>query len=224
MRKEDFKKETEILTDLVLRYPQLRGCGDEIWKCFLALYETFKSGGKLLLCGNGGSAADALHIVGELMKSFAQKRQLESGFAENLRQQPNPASKFLLENLEGALPAIALVESTSLNTALQNDVAAEICFAQQVYGLGRTGDALLCLTTSGNSENTYLAALAARARAMRVLSFTGNGGGKIFAVSDVCVRVPQSETYLVQELHLPVYHALCRMLEQRFFIDSEEQP
>lgn len=224
MRKEAFKKEAEILADLVLRYPRLRGCGDEIWRCFLALYETFQSGGKLLLCGNGGSAADALHIVGELMKSFTEKRQLERGFAENLRQQPNPASKFLLENLQGALPAIALVESTSLNTALQNDVAAEICFAQQVYGLGQTGDALLCLTTSGNSENTYLAALAARARAMRVLSFTGKGGGKISAVSDVCVRVPQSETYLVQELHLPIYHALCRMLERRFFIDSEELP
>ena len=178
---------------------------------------TFAEGHKLLICGNGGSAADSLHIVGELMKSFTRPRPIDPDFQKKLREQCPDEADFLCGNMEGTLPAIALVENTSLSTALLNDVHDDMSYAQQVYGLGKEGDMLLCISTSGNAKNCLWAAMTARAKGLRVGLLSGKDGGTIKTTADVSVIVPETETYRIQELHLPIYHALCMMLEHRFF-------
>ena len=199
-----------ILEELQSRYPQLGGCRDEIAKALDLLLTCYRNGGQVLVCGNGGSAADAEHIVGELLKKFKRHRDIDASVAAKLP--PELAAK-----LEGALPAVSLVSMCGILTAFANDVAWETAFAQQVYGLGRAGDVLIALSTSGNSANCVNAALVARAKGLKVIALTGAGGGRLGAVADAAVAVPETETYKVQELHLPVYHALCASVEGALF-------
>ena len=200
----------EIFNELYGRYPQLKGCEGEIAKAFDLLLTCYRNGGKVLTCGNGGSAADAEHIVGELLKKFRKHRDIDSGIAAKLPSE-------LVAKLEGAFPAVSLVSMSGILTAFANDVAWETAFAQQVYGLGNPDDVLIALSTSGNSANCVNAALVAKAKGLKVISMTGEGGGKLAALADAAIRVPESETYKVQELHLPVYHAICAELEANLF-------
>lgn len=202
---------------LVERYPSLAPIKDDIVAAYLLLAESYQNGGKLLIAGNGGSAADAEHIVGELMKSFKLRRKVENDFAQKLIAEDQELGKVLAENLQGALPAIALDGHLSLSTAYMNDCEPLLCFAQQVNGFGRPGDVFVGISTSGNSKNVLYAAVAARAKGMKVLGLTGANDSKLKELSDVCIQVPQTETYMVQELHLPIYHCLCLMLEDKFF-------
>ena len=180
------------------------------------LTETFKNGGRLYVCGNGGSAADCQHIVGELMKGFEKKRPVH--FTSDMRSKLTPNTAELLENtLQGALPAHSMTCEASLITALCNDISADIIFAQQIYGYGRAGDALICISTSGNAVNVCLAAELAKAMGIRTIALTGQSGGRLAALCDVAIRVPADGTAKIQELHLPVYHALCRDVENLFF-------
>lgn len=199
-----------IFEELYARRPELLACENEIAKAFDLMLTAYRNGGKVLVCGNGGSAADAEHIVGELLKKFKKHRNVNPAIAAELPPE-------LARKLEGALPAISLVSMSGILTAFANDVAWETAFAQQVLGLGNRGDVLVTLSTSGNSANCVNAALVAKAKGMRVVSMTGAGGGKLAAVSDAIIKVPETETYRVQELHLPVYHALCAALEDLLF-------
>ena len=199
-----------ILDELYVRYPQLKGCEGEIARAFDLLLSCYRNGGKVLTCGNGGSSADAEHIVGELLKKFRKHRDIDSGVAARLPPE-------LVAKLEGALPAVSLVSMSGILTAFANDVAWETAFAQQVYGLGNPGDVLIALSTSGNSANCVNAALVAKAKGLKVISMTGAGGGKLAALADAAIRVPETETYKIQELHLPVYHALCAAVEEVLF-------
>ena len=199
-----------IFDELYVRYPQLKCCEGEIAKAFDLLLTCYRNGGKVLTCGNGGSAADAEHIVGELLKKFRKHRDTDSGVAAKLPPE-------LVAKLEGALPAVSLVSMSGILTAFANDVAWETAFAQQVYGLGNSGDVLIALSTSGNSANCVNAALVAKAKGLKVISMTGAGGGKLAALADAAIRVPETETYKIQELHLPAYHALCAELEEALF-------
>ena len=200
----------EIIDELYARYPQLRGCADEIAAAFDLLLACYRNGGKVMTCGNGGSAADAEHIVGELMKKFRQSRAIDAEVAAKL-------PKELAAKLEGALPAVSLVSMSGILTAFANDVAWETAFAQQVYGLGQRGDVLIALSTGGNSANCVNAALVARAKGLTVIALTGANGGRLAELADAAIKVPETETYKVQELHLPVYHALCAALEAELF-------
>lgn len=205
------KETTEsILDEAVVRYPALTACRGDVVAAFEALLGAYRTGGKTLVCGNGGSAADAEHIVGELMKKFKKHRDVPSAVAAKLR----PA---LAAMLEGALPAVSLVSMSGILTAFANDVAWETAFAQQVLGLAKPGDVLIALSTSGNSANCVAAAEVMKAVGGRTIAFTGARESKLSAVCDVAIRVPEQETYKVQELHLPVYHCLCAMLEEELF-------
>lgn len=206
---------------LVERYPSLAPIKDDIVAAYLLLAESYQNGGKLLIAGNGGSAADAEHMVGELMKSFKLRRKVENDFAQKLIAEDQELGKVLAENLQGALPAIALDGHLSLSTAYMNDCEPLLCFAQQVNGFGRPGDVFVGISTSGNSKNVLYAAVAARAKGMKVLGLTGANDSKLKELSDVCIQVPQTETYMVQELHLPIYHCLCLMLEDKFFVNLQ---
>ena len=209
------------VTYLLERFPVLGVCKNEIAEAISILIDCYQKGGKLLVCGNGGSAADSLHIVGELMKGFVKQRRLPPQMKEQLcRVSAN--GEFLYQNLQGALPAISLVNEVSLQTAYANDVAPVLNFAQQVWGQGNGGDVLIGITTSGNSENVIYAAEVARAKGMKVIALTGQGGGKMSACSDVVIAVPEKETYKVQELHLPIYHTICIALENAFFEDGAD--
>ena len=203
----------ELLERLKKEHPSLAGCSETLWNIFDMLRVCYESGGKLLLCGNGGSAADCDHIVGELMKGFLLRRPIRDEFAVH------PALNGEGALLQGALPAISLVGQTALSTAFANDVDTEMIFAQQVYGLGRPRDALMGISTSGNAKNVMRALRVARAAGMKTIGLTGESGGKIRELCDLCLCVPATETYRVQELHLPAYHALCAMLEAAFFTE-----
>ena len=211
------KKSTEnILESLIARYPVLEKEKENVKLAFLTVAESYENGGKLFVCGNGGSSSDAEHIVGELMKSFLVRRKIDEKTAEELCGL-GEKGRALAEGLEGALPAISLGSHQSLLSAFANDREADMIYAQQLYGLGRKGDVLIAISTSGNSENVFLAALTAKAIGAKVISLTGDGGGRLAAYADTAICVPERETYKVQELHLPVYHALCAMLENERF-------
>lgn len=212
------KKSVEAhIRTLLQRYPELESVKESIGEAFDVLAECYEKQGKLLIAGNGGSAADSEHIVGELMKSFVLDRRVESGFASALCSVDATLGEVLSNHLQGALPAIALDGHLALTTAYMNDCEPLLCFAQQLYGYGKTGDVFLGISTSGNSKNILYAAVTARAKGMKVLGLTGEKESRLSAISDVCIRVPQTETYKVQELHLPIYHCLCLMLEEHFF-------
>ena len=190
------------IAELIERYPVLTVCRADIEAAAAALCRTFAAGNKLLVCGNGGSAADAEHIVGELMKGFLKPRRLSSAMGEKLRAAFPETGAYLYENLQGALPAISLVNAVALNTA---------------FALGQAGDALLGISTSGNSANVLYATQVARVQGLTAIALTGESGGKLKDITDITIRVPARETFKIQEYHLPVYHALCIAAEEEFF-------
>ena len=202
---------------LILRYPQLIVAKDCIVEAYQILEESYTNDGKLLVAGNGGSAADAEHIVGELMKGFVNPRKLEAEYSDALITVNKELGRVLSENLQGELPAIALDGHLALTTAYLNDCEPLLCFAQQVNGYGRKSDVFLGISTSGNSRNILYAATVAKAKGMKVIGLTGEKDSKLSEISDTCIQVPETETYKIQELHLPVYHCLCLMLEDTFF-------
>jgi D-sedoheptulose 7-phosphate isomerase len=177
----------------------------------------FRSGHKLLVCGNGGSAADAEHIVGELMKGFLYRRLVSSGDVANLARVDPDLGEYLGSRLQGALPAVALTGQLALSTAVANDNGGDLPFAQQVWGYGTTGDVFWGLSTSGNSRNVLLGAVAAKAKGLHVIGMTGASGGRLAELADVCITVPSDETFEVQEHHVAIYHFLCAALEALFF-------
>ena len=211
------KRQEIQLRQLIDRYPQLQVCRQAMTEAYELLEDTFLDGGKLLVCGNGGSASDAEHIVGELMKEFRLKRKIYANHAEILKSIDKEMGTILAENLQGALPAISLTGHSSLTTAFMNDVLPELVFAQQVNGYGQRGDAFLGISTSGNSQNVIYAAITAKANGLKVIGLTGQRKNRLMNFADVCICVPEVDTYKVQELHLPVYHCLCMMLEDKFF-------
>lgn len=202
---------------LILKYPQLIVVKDCIVEAYQILEESYTNDGKLLVAGNGGSAADAEHIVGELMKGFVNPRRLEAEYSDALITVNKELGRVLSENLQGALPAIALDGHLALTTAYLNDCEPLLCFAQQVNGYGKKSDVFLGISTSGNSRNILYAATVAKAKGMKVIGLTGEKDSKLSEISDTCIQVPETETYKIQELHLPVYHCLCLMLEDTFF-------
>jgi D-sedoheptulose 7-phosphate isomerase len=199
----------DILVELLSRFPVLFCCAGDIRAAFAAIAGCFGAGGKLLVCGNGGSAADADHMCAELLKGFRRPRTLDGTHSDLSRE--------LVENLQGALPAIPLPNFTASLTAFSNDCRPEFSFAQLVLALGKEGDGLFGISTSGNSKNVLLAMDTARALGMKTIGLSGASGGKMVGICDVCICVPETETYRIQELHLPIYHALCSMLEVHFF-------
>jgi D-sedoheptulose 7-phosphate isomerase len=206
-----------MIDELIDRYPVLDANRDDIVKAYDVLVHCYENGGKLLVAGNGGSASDADHIVGELMKGFLLPREIGEEFSGRLVDVAGSMGREISAKLQRALPAIALTNHNSLNTAFLNDVDGAMCFAQQTLGYGVGGDVLLGISTSGNSVNVLNAAIVAKAKGMCVIALTGAGGGRISEYADVTIAVSEKETFKVQELHLPIYHCLCMMLEEKFF-------
>lgn len=206
-----------IYQDLFQRYPALVCCKETVHAAIETLLTCFASGGKLLVCGNGGSASDSEHIVGELMKTFMLRRPLEENLQKKLRASYPEQAETMIANLQRAVPAISLVSETALMTAYTNDNSAEMAFAQQVLSYGCCGDVLLAITTSGNSGNILYATRVAHALGVKVIGLTGESGGEIKSLSDVCVCAPSSITYQIQEYHLPIYHCLCACVENELF-------
>lgn len=202
---------------LIERYPQLLECRESIQAAYDILKEAYAKDRKLLVCGNGGSASDSEHIVGELMKEFKLKREVYHDQAEAMQRIDPEMGGILAKHLQGALPAIALTGHSSLTTAFMNDSNPELIFAQQVNGYGKAGDVFLGISTSGNSRNILFAAVTAKSKGMKVIGLTGQKPNRLAQLADVCIQVTETETYKIQELHLPVYHCLCMMLEEHFF-------
>lgn len=200
-----------IFSELFERYPSLKDCRDDIYKAYELFVGCYDNGGKILCCGNGGSAADCDHFVGELMKGFLKKRPLsdaeKAGFDD----------EFIADSLQKGLPAISLCAHSALMTAFENDAVPTLVFAQQVYAYAKEYDTLLCFSTSGNSENVVYAAKAARAAKIKIISITGAKESKLSEFSDICIKLPETETFKIQELTLPVYHCLAAMLEEKYF-------
>lgn len=211
------EKEAKILDELTERYPKLEAVKAEIQNAYELLRDCYEHDGKLLVAGNGGSCADSEHIVGELMKGFVKRRPLPAELQEKIRQESPEHGEELARSLQGGLMAIALTGHAGLSTAFANDVNGDMTFAQQVCGYGRAGDVFLAISTSGNSRNIDYAVTAAKAKGISVIGLTGKNGGILGKRADVAIIVPESETFKIQELHLPVYHALCLMLEAHFF-------
>ncbi len=215
VRREEYV--VDYMQRLIERYPQLSGIQGDIEQAYRLLAASFESGGKLLVAGNGGSAADADHIAGELMKGFVKKRRVTGGFAAKLRSVDAESGAYLAAKLQQGLPAVSLAAHTAFVTATLNDNGGDLIYAQGVCALGTSSDAFMGISTSGNSANVVYAVLTAKAKGLKTVALTGGSGGKIARLADCALVVPETETYLVQELHLPVYHALCLMLEERFF-------
>lgn len=211
------EKQQEIFEELFVRYPVLEKNREDILKAYEVLETCYRTGGKLLVAGNGGSCADAEHIVGELMKGFKKRRPLSEELQRRLAMEDTNHGAELARSLQGSLRAIALDGHPGLSTAFANDVDGMLSYAQQVNGYGKPGDVFLGISTSGNAENVMYAAVTAKAKGMKVVGLTGKDGGKLAGIADAAVIVPEMETYKIQELHLPVYHALCLMLEHRFY-------
>lgn len=202
---------------LISRYPALVSCEGDLIKSYEMLESCYEKDGKLLIAGNGGSAADSEHIAGELMKRFKNPRPVPESLAKKLLEIDGERGPRLAKNLEQGLMAIPLVAHEALSTAYINDVDGYGVFAQQLLGFGREGDVFLGISTSGNSQNVMNAAVVARALGIKVIGLTGQDGGELGQFADVAVKVPETETYMIQELHLPIYHCWCLMLEERFF-------
>jgi phosphoheptose isomerase len=207
----------QIFQKLLLSNPELASCKEAIAAAFEALVICYRQGGKVLICGNGGSAADSEHIVGELMKGFLLERKIQPEDEGKIRAVFPEDADYIVRNLQGALPAISLVGHTALSTAFINDVAADMVFAQQVYGYGKLGDILVGLSTSGNSKSVIHAIKVAKAMGIKTIGMTGQSGGALRYLCDISIPVPSAETYRIQEYHLPIYHALCAMVEAEFF-------
>ena len=207
----------ERVTLLTEKYPELLVCADDVEAAIKAIITCYSNGGKVLLCGNGGSAADCTHIVGELMKGFMKKRPVSAEMTKELKENNPLVDDELIKNLQCGLPAVNLCESQALLTAFCNDVNPEYMFAQQVFGLGKKGDVLIALSTSGNAKNANHAARIAKALGLTVIGMTGEKHSTLEINSDICIKVPATETYKIQEYHLPVYHAICDAVEDTFF-------
>lgn len=202
---------------LIERYPVLDGIKESIIDAYLLMEQSYLNGGKLLIAGNGGSASDAEHIVGELMKSFKLERRISDELKEKLIAVDSVRGEQLAKNLQQPLLAIPLVAHEALSTAYINDVDGYGVYAQQMLAFGKAGDVFLAISTSGNSKNVMNATVVARALGVKIIGFTGEKGGELAKIADVAVKAPSSETYMIQELHLPIYHCWCLMLEERFF-------
>ena len=205
------------IDELIRRYPDLEPVKSDIEKAYKLIEKAYAGGNKLLVGGNGGSAADAEHIVGELMKTFRKNRPISYDLKQRLQKIDPERGAKLSEGLQLSLEAIAITCHNTLNTAVANDVAPQLEFAQQVCGYGREGDVLLAISTSGNAENLLLAAITAKAMGLKVVLLTGKTGGKILPLADAAIVVPENETYKIQERHMPIYHAICMELEEKFF-------
>lgn len=208
-----------ILKNLIDRYPTLSPCEESIGRAFKLLVDGFSNGGRLYIGGNGGSCADAEHIAGELMKGFVKKRQIDEQLSAEIKKISKNYGDKLAEKLQKGLPVIVLSNHQSLNTAFSNDVeeGAIFTFAQQLNIYGCKNDVLLAISTSGNAKNLLYAAIVAKAKGMKIIELTGKDGGALKEFADVAIKAPEIETYKIQELHLPVYHCLCMMLEEHFF-------
>ena len=200
-----------IFSELFERYPRLEICRKDIHSAYELFINCYDTGGKILCCGNGGSAADCDHFVGELMKGFIRKRPLSHNEKELFED------KYIAENLQKGLPAISLCSHSALMTAFENDVAPSLVFAQQVYAYAKENDVLLCLSTSGNSENIVYAAKTAKASGIKSVAVTGEKESELSRICDICIKLPETETFKVQELTLPVYHCLAAMIEDNYF-------
>ena len=211
------EKSSACLDLLAERYPELAPLKEDIYTAYTILRDCYEAGGKLLLAGNGGSCADAEHIVGELMKGFKLPRKLKPEMCERLAEADPERGPVLAGCLQQGLPAIALSSHPALNTAFMNDVDGNLMFAQQLGVLGCPGDVFLAISTSGNSKNVYDACVMAKAKDMKISALSGKTGGRLKNIADLSLIMPSDETYMIQELHLPVYHCLCLMLEEHFF-------
>jgi phosphoheptose isomerase len=207
----------ERLAVLIKRNPALQACEKELEAAFDLLVAAYQNGNKLLICGNGGSAADSEHMVAELMKGFLKRRPISAAHATQLEQSAGAAGKAIAGRLQGTLAAISLPSQVSLITAIANDLDYDMIFAQQVYGLGRAGDVLLAISTSGKSKNVCNAVLVAKAFGLKSIALTGRAGGELAPLADVAIKVPSDDVAEIQELHLPVYHWLSTELEETFF-------
>ena len=212
--KETVKKHLE---ELVERYPSLKACKKDIEKAYLLLEKAYDNDKKLLIAGNGGSAADSEHMAGELMKRFKINRPIDKKFADKLKAVDKTRASRLVKNLEKPLRAVPLTSHISITTAYMNDADASGVFAQQMLGFGDKGDVFLAISTSGNSETIISACVVATALGIKIIGLTGENKCELDKFSDVCIKVPEKETYKIQELHLPVYHCLCLMLETNYF-------
>lgn len=206
-----------IIENLTVRYPALKGCKADLLHAIELLINCYKNGGKILVCGNGGSAADAQHIVGELMKGFVLPRTLSSEKQTAIQSTFPESSQYLIDNLQETLPAISLLGETALTSAYSNDKAPDLVFAQQVLGHGNAGDVLLAISTSGTSRNVVYACEIAKIQNMQIIGLTGAFGGKMKEFCDVTICVPSDITYQIQEYHLPIYHVICLALEEEFY-------
>lgn len=202
---------------LIEKYPALKTCLPDIQHAYELLRETYRQGGKVLTCGNGGSAADAEHIVGELMKGYILKRPVPEQMRRSLLENFPEEGAYLADHLQGALPAISLVSQVSLITAFINDVAADMVFAQQVYGYGKAGDSLIAISTSGNASNVIHAVQVARTQGLHTIGLTGSSGGALKVICEVTICAPGENTAAIQENHLPIFHTLCERIETEFF-------
>ncbi len=211
------KNAMNILDELVSRYPVLLSIRKSIEGAYLSLRDCYENKGTLLICGNGGSSADSAHIVGELMKGFLSKREISSDFKHLLSSLGGDRGISMSGRLQKALPAISLGAHQSLISAVSNDIGSDLVYAQQVLGYGSKGDVLLGISTSGNAENVINAMIVAKASGLTVIGLTGVSGGQMKSFCDITIQVPESSVPVIQELHLPVYHALCAMLEAYFF-------
>ncbi|MDO4197501.1 MAG: SIS domain-containing protein [Erysipelotrichaceae bacterium] len=207
----------EAFIDTMKRYPQLKVCAEDMLYAFKMIKDSYDNDGKLLIAGNGGSAADSEHIAGELMKRFKSKRPIDEDLKNKLTEIDKEIGEQLSDSLEKPLYAVPLTSHVALTTAYMNDVNAEGVFAQQLLGYGKKGDVFLAISTSGNSKNIYYACVVAKALGIKIVGLTGSKDSKLSGIADVCIKVPETETYKIQELHLPVYHCLCLMLENNYF-------
>ena len=209
------------MSELFMRYNKLEACRCDIEAAIDVLKKAYYLGGKLLVCGNGGSCADSEHIVGELMKGFMLKRRVGDTFKKKLYDLGFEDAAYIAENLQGALPAIALPSQSAVISAFANDVTADMAYAQLVYGYGAENDVFMGISTSGNSKNIVLAAKVAKAKGLKTIALTGEKNSRLSEICDVTLRVPETETFKVQEMHLPVYHYICEELEKEFFERSK---
>ena len=212
---------SNIIKELIEYYPRLDYLEENLIKAVNEIVKRVQSGGKILVCGNGGSSSDSEHIVGELLKEFYIKRPIDQDFTKKYQELFKDESSRIEEGLQGGIPAISLVSQTGFLTAYGNDVSFDMAYAQQVYVYGNANDVFLGLSTSGNASNVFNAAKVAKAKDMLVISFTGQNGGKLKDVSDILLNSPSTETFMVQEHHLPLYHTICRAVEFEIFGDEK---
>ncbi len=207
----------KLMVDFFKKWPQLLSLQNAMEEAVSMSVERLREGGKILICGNGGSAADSEHIAGELLKEFYIKRPVKGKLAENLKDSYGEEGEYLVRHLQGSIPAISLVSQTGFLSAYANDAAPELSFAQEVLGYGEEKDILIAISTSGDAKNVNYAAMVAKVKDVKVISLTGESGGSLKKYTDILLNVPERETYLIQELHLPLYHLYCRGVEYEMF-------